>query len=115
MIDWDKPLRLINQGHVKNPRVFKNTDGANKIIAYDGKIGGGTYYTVVDWKTGKSFEPNGFSVENVPEEPKDHLHLYKCGSEWAVNSIGGVQLQTKEFWETRHWGKPNNIVVKVPT
>jgi len=116
-IDWTKPLRMVNASHVKNPREFKHTGGRNVIIEYQGNTCGSRYYTVVDKNTGKSFEPGGYDVENVPEEPNDHLHLYYYAGSWQINvagSLGPNQMGPKQLQPKSYWEKAGpSVIVKV--
>lgn len=114
-IDFSKPV-VTHRGNVQVLQEgltlveVTNSYGADGVYAIDEH--GKTHL----WQAeDKAHYGTGVRFENKPEEPKDHLNIYRMNknSEWRINTIGGEQLQTKEGWS--HWeGKPNNIVVKVP-
>ena len=123
MIDWNKPLRFTTAKHIANPVFIGFTDGQGLAIVKYGLSRQGSkseYYHVVRRDTGESVQGGYYNIENVPEEPKDHLHLYRSpfGGEWCVNVAGTAgpnqiaprQLQPKSYWDKSRGG----IVVKVP-
>lgn len=123
MIDWNKPLRT-NVNHYKvtagphpsgNRMVcgWYNNAGEWSEGVFD-KFTGATVYTEFAGKT----HAGQVTIENVPEEPNDHLHLYKSGDQWFINGAGSAgpnqvapkQLQPKSYWEKAGPG----VIVKVP-
>lgn len=92
-IDWNKPLRMmcgaVHRDQLVRVSVFAETDDCNKIIKYYHSSGNGPFYTVVDAKTGISFEPSGYNVENVPEEPANCVALIKYNVDCFDESARG--------------------------
>ena len=91
-IDWNKPLRMMGatgpRDELVRVSVSDETGDCNKIIKYYHSNGSGPFYTVVSEDSGVSFEPYGYSVENVPvpevsESPENCLLLIRCvDGEW---------------------------------
>lgn len=123
MIDWSKPLRTVPSRYPAGYMINDMMGDGSDYRAVCWRTGSSVTYVVQVDKDGKSVHPtiDHFGevwpcgkqmVENVPEEPKDHLHVYQHHGVWAFNSYKGERLQTKEFWDKqqhRHGG----IVVKV--
>jgi len=115
-IDFAKPLRLNYNGQGNEVEVVK--EGVT-LVRIKGSLFAVDEHGVIQ-QTGRLREGvTSFMVENVPEEPKDHLHLYRReGGEWKID--GAPQLMTKEYAEdlsrgwARHAGAKNTVVVKVP-
>lgn len=118
-VDFSKPL----QG-ATDKRPVKVVQEGLTLLQHDG------WYSVVD-EQGRThvtatriYTPGSISgVENKPEEPKDHLCLYKDpGEDWAVHYMltqaGAEYMLTQagaEYWH--RCSKPyyeNSMIVKVP-
>jgi hypothetical protein len=117
-IDFAKPLCTVDKtgGHkggsvevVKEGLTLVRFTGELHVVDENGKI------------EGYAIQPGDGTlwVENVPEEPKDYLHLYRReGEEWRID-FGIGQLYTKEQAENlsrgwaRHAGAKSTVVVKV--
>lgn len=117
-IDFAKPLR--GAGSYRPMTVVK--EGLTLVKTNDGRKAN-QYYVVDEY--GKQYgyadaAPSEFrAVENVPEEPKDHLCIWlddPITGRASIDRRGGSQLQTKATWE-KHFGSRigrDIILVKVP-
>lgn len=118
-IDWTKPLRT-NVSHCQ-VRAAVHPHG-NRVIAYWYNSAGEWSEGVFDKFTGAVLytefagkrDRGTVMIENVPEEPKDHIRLFKTSNGWYVDNNSGSQLQTKSFWENPLNGAYPGVVVKVP-
>lgn len=120
-LDFSKPLRISST----NCSVEVVKEGVT-LVRWCSAAQDMYTYAAID-ETGLVMRTNdwanpGFSVENVPEPQKDHLHLYRYPSgAWRVNTCLGDQFFTRERAENesahwaRHAGKENTMVVKVPS
>lgn len=128
MIDWNKPLRTTESKYEVKTAPHPSGD---RIIAYwynnrgewsedvFNKFTGAVCYTEFAGKRDKGI----VTIENVPEEPKDHLVVYwnhwNHRGEWAIDHR---QLMTKARAEYQayvvnrpfSWRAMKSIVVKVP-
>jgi len=120
-IDWNKPLRFTSARHIANPTVVARADGQRAVIIKYGlaRSDNKPYYQAVDPDTGVSLNGGSYSVENVPEEPKDQLLVYKrAAGDWAI-STRSPNPTTKSDAEVRNarytamTGRPT-MAVKVP-
>lgn len=128
-IDWKKPLRTVDWEMAKRttgrqPEVYTFKSGSQRVVWVDDRVypvdAQGCCTADVGYPGFRKCEVGDPIVENVPEEPKDHLHLYRReGEEWKID-FGSGQLYTKEYAEnlSRGWayhaGAKNTVVVKVP-
>lgn len=122
-VDWHKPLRLTKEvnpaGRGSDPVTTFNSHGSRVVW-----VGDRVYpvdaegYAAADVRyPGRRGVIMGTKiVENVPEEPKDHLHLYHDGGTWCIDDPD--QLRSKSEWEeirqTTSRVFPKGLVVKVP-
>lgn len=78
IVDWSKPIRY--NGHrgrdITDLRTSVNmrTDQGYQILMYN--MHGSAFYTIAD-AFGKILGTDNFYVENIPEEPKDHIVVFK--------------------------------------
>lgn len=123
-IDWTKPLRVLyfsEDGRVigngGTPAYTYNSHGSRVVwiedrvypVDEEGRVKARVDYDECTWvQKGEQI------VENVPEEPKDHIRVYCVGDKWHVDRTSTGQLQTKEFWEDPLNGSYEAVVVKVP-
>lgn len=119
-IDWKKPLRTVDWETAqrvtgKAPKVYTFKSGSQRVVWVDDRV----YPVDEHGRCTAYIEHPGFRdcdvgdqiVENVPEEPKDRLHLYSHEGKWYINACGKKQLETHEFWEEIGEG---GVIVKVP-
>lgn len=115
-LDFSKPLRTSGQG--LEVEVVK--EGVTLVRWYS--LRRNKYlYAAID-ETGQvmrthDWDTPGFSVKNVPEPKKDHLHLYRTkGGEWKMS---GPHTQDGAGARSGGWalyaGEENTMVVKVPS
>ena len=126
-IDWKKPLRTVDWETAqrvtgKAPKVYTFKSGSQRVVWVDDRVypvdERGRSTARVEYPGRRPCKVGDPMVENVPEEPKDHLHVFlSTGGEWRVDTAGGGQLKTKADAEkyNHNWlryGK--GVVVKVP-
>lgn len=116
MLDFSKPLRIVGRMSGDLGAVETIKEGVTIVRDEDGSIfvvdEHGTVQTTEAW-TGDG----GLRVENVPEEPKDHVLLYRyLGDDtWRIDRAGPGTKTEYERLATGHSGAYRNVMaVKVP-
>lgn len=112
-IDFSKPLQT--SGDQFSARVVQE---GMTLVEYTGTCGEKMYVTVDE--TGKPYAMDNmggrgfsFKVENKPEEPNDHIILYRTSprADWSI--AAPVFTKSDAEFRVRRWGK-DAIAVKVP-
>lgn len=126
-IDWTKPLRTAHS-NTHYPVTVEHEDGGNRLISWMVPSCWSRPFRAIVTRSGDliatlhaGYRIDGTPqfIENVPEEPKNFLHLYQfCDNgEWAVNSVGrglSGQLQARDFWDRNCLHGKSGIIVEVP-
>lgn len=132
-IDWNELLRMVGgagpMAELVQVSVFDKPDDYNKIIKYYRIDGNGPFYTVVSEETGISFEPDGYNVDNVPEEPANCVALIKYSDEcrdvsargkWFVSPVqedaeGDITPMRRSELELSVDGLDPYVIVELPS
>lgn len=127
-IDWKKPLRTVDWATAKRVtgrdlEVYTFKSDSQRVVWVDDRVypvdEQGLCTADVEYPGFRKCEVGDPMVENVPEEPKDHLCIWlndPLSGKASIDSLGGSQLQTKATWE-KHFGPRIGryvILVKVP-
>ena len=128
-IDWTKPLRTTTRGI--SAKLVGKLDNEEYVVSWF--FAGRTRVAHVD-RIGCRLHESGYPdtfpgsisgvggqlVENVPEEPKDHIRLWHDGDNWRFGGISGVnpRVQPVTKTEAETWlhgpAAQKRTIVKVP-
>lgn len=126
-IDWKKPLRMVDWATAKRvtgrqPEVYTYKSGSQRVVWVDDRVypvdEQGRSIVDVKYPGFRKCEVGNPMVENVPEEPEDHLCIWLDDpiiGQASIDRLSGSQLQTKATWE-KHFGSRigrDIILVKV--
>lgn len=119
-IDWHKPIRAMDGTEAKP----FNSHGSRVVWIGDyvypvdeqGRAKASVYYPRAE---GRSCSVGERLVENVPEEPKDHLGVYWTGYKWVIDTVGfGDNVAMMTETEAKDWARrgaaQRRQAVKVP-
>lgn len=129
MIDWNKPVRTIPSKYAVSVYPIDQTtlrrlvwiNNADRRLVVVVDKAGLVVHIATPFFSGMTYakvEVGDLFIENVPEEPKDHLHLYlDYRGKWDVNAWLNSQLYSRADWERLDKGEKfgNGFLVKVPT